>query len=223
MKLVNAELFLEIDIQENMPAVLVLESPDMMTLVVKELYDLSSAGEGDFVLSMDSKEVSFEKTAEIIINPFSVDFNSRKIQSKLYEELLEGGNLYVEEKSMIQSLIIDYLDKLMQNVSYEMITSNIELDLIRLFKMYDVRLEPQCNSLLESLIEYTKVLSRLLSKKFLILTNICNYLDINEVNELAHMCAYQKLNLLFIESKDIDFQFSVKTYIIDKDKCLIIK
>ena len=191
MKLVNAELFLEIDIQENMPAVLVLESPDMMTQVVRELYDISSGGDGDFVLSLDNKVLSIEKTAELIINPFSVDFNSKKIQSKLYEELLEGSNIYVEEKAAIQSLIIDYLDKLTLNVSYEMVTSNIELDLLRLFKMYDVRLEPQCNSILETLIEYTKVLSRLLRKKFLILINICNYLDVYAVKELAHMCAYQ--------------------------------
>lgn len=223
MKLVNAELFLEIDIQENMPAVLVLESPDMMTQVVRELYDISSGGDGDFVLSLDNKVLSIEKTAELIINPFSVDFNSKKIQSKLYEELLEGSNIYVEEKAAIQSLIIDYLDKLTLNVSYEMVTSNIELDLLRLFKMYDVRLEPQCNSILETLIEYTKVLSRLLRKKFLILINICNYLDVYAVKELAHMCAYQKLNLLFIECREMDFQFPVKRYIIDKDKCLIIK
>lgn len=223
MKLVNAELFLEIDIQENMPAVLVLESPDIMTRVVKELYDISSAGEGNFILSLDNKVLSIEKTAEIIINPFSIDFNSRKIQSKLYEELLEGGNIYLEEKSMIQSILIDYLDKLMLKVPYDMVTSNIELDLLRLFKMYDVRLEPQCNSILETLIEYTKVLSRLLRKKFLILINICNYLDVNSIKELAHMCAYQKLNLLFVERRETDFQFPVKTYIIDKDKCLIIK
>ena len=223
MKLVNAELFLEIDIQENMPAVLVLESPDMMTRVVKELYDTSSDGEGDFVLSLNNKVLSIEKTAEIIINPFSIDFNSRKIQSKLYEELFEGSSIYVEEKSMIQSILIDYLDKLMLNAPYDMVTSNIELDLLRLFKMYDVRLEPQCNSILETLIEYTKVLSRLLRKKFLILINICNYLDVNSIKELAHMCAYQKLNLLFVERRETDFQFPVKIYIIDKDKCLIIK
>ena len=71
--------------------------------------------------------------------------------------------------------------------------------------------------------EYTKVLSRLLRKKFLILINICNYLDVYAVKELAHMCAYQKLNLLFIECREMDFQFPVKRYIIDKDKCLIIK
>lgn len=62
MKLVNAELFLEIDIQENMPAVLVLESPDMMTQVVRELYDISSGGDGDFVLSLDNKVLSVSYT-----------------------------------------------------------------------------------------------------------------------------------------------------------------
>lgn len=202
MKLVNAELLLDIEIQENMPAELVLENPDMMVRVVKELYGACVGGDSDFILSIDGKELSIEKATEIIINPFSIDFNSRKIQNKLFEELLEGDSLYLEEKAILQSLIIDYLDKLIQNVSYEMITSNINLDILKLFKMYEVRLDPQCNTILETLVEYTKVLSRLLRKKLLVLVNISTFLDCEALKELAGMCAYQKLNLLLIESQE---------------------
>ncbi len=223
MKLVNAELLLDIEIQENIPVILVLENPVMMARIVKELYGACAGGDSDFIFSIDGKEISIDKSTEIIINPFSIDFNSRKIQTKLFEELLEGDSMYVEEKATLQSLIIDYLDKLIQNVSYEMITNNINLDLLRLFKIYEVRIEPQCNTILETLVEYTKVLSRLLRKKLLILVNISSFMDCVAVKELANMCAYQKLNLLMIESQEKNNQFPVKTYIIDNDKCLVIK
>ena len=90
MRLANAELILSINIEENIPAVLVIENQKIMTEVVEQLYVLCDSGEGDFVLSDSGKQLSLAKTAEIIINPFSIDFNSRKIQNKLYSELLDA-------------------------------------------------------------------------------------------------------------------------------------
>ena len=223
MKLVNAELLLDIDLYENIPAVLVLEDPGMMSEVVESFFLLCKTGEGDFILSDDKKELSIDKAAEIIIDLFSIDFNSRKIQSKLYEELLENESLYAREKAEVQASIMNYLDKLIQNVPYEMITSNIDLDIHKLLKMYEVRIEPQCNTVFERLIEYTKILSRLLRKKLLALTNISSFLKTDDIKEFINMCAYLKINLLFIESKEILLQVPAKTYIIDNDKCLIIK
>ena len=106
MKLVNAELFLNINIEENKPAVLTIENPKVMTEVIGQLYELCNSGEGDFVLSEGGKQLSFERATEIIINPFLIDYNSRKIQSKLYSELLEAETSYVEEKALIQTICL---------------------------------------------------------------------------------------------------------------------
>ena len=43
MKLVNAELFLNINIEENKPSVLIIENPKVMTEVVGQLYELFNA------------------------------------------------------------------------------------------------------------------------------------------------------------------------------------
>ena len=223
MRLVNAEMVLSIDIEENEPAILVIENQKVMAEVVEQLYELCNSEEGDFVLSDAGKQLSFEKATEMIINPFSIDFNARKIQNKLYSELLEAEASYIEEKAHIQTLVIDYLDKLTHKAPYEMISSDLEVDTMKLFKMLDVRIEPQCNSLLERLVEYTKVLSRLLRKKLIIFVNICNYLDSDEIESLYEICSYQKIMVLFIESCEQCFQIPAKTYIIDKDKCLIVK
>ena len=221
MKLVDSELFIDIDIGENKPAVLVIENPRIMTEVVKQLYELCSSGEGDFVLSESGKQLSIEKETEIIINPFWIDFNSRKIQNKLYSELIEAESCFVEEKAFIQTKIIDYIDKLTQNVPYEMISNELEMDSMKLFKMFDVRIDPQCNSLVEQMVEYTKILARLLKKKLVIFVSICNYLDVNEIKELYKICGYHKLHVLFLESHEYRFLFPVTTYIIDREKCII--
>ena len=141
MKLVNGELLLDIDIDENRPTVLVIENQKIMTEVVEQLYALCFSGEGDFVLSDNNKQLSIEKTTEIIINPFTIDFNSRRTQIKLYGELQEAELNHVEEKATIQALIIDYLDKLSQNVPYEMISYELDLDSMKLFKMLNIRIE----------------------------------------------------------------------------------
>ena len=223
MKLVNAELFLNINIEENKPVVLTIENPKVMAEVIGQLYELCNSGEGDFVLSEGGKQLSFERTTEIIINPFQIDFNSRKVQSKLYSELLDAEINYVEEKAIIQSLIIEYLDKLTQNVPYEMISNDLDLDSMKLFKMFEVRIEAQCNSLLERLVEYTKILSRLLRKRLLVFVSISRYLDTNELNALYEICNYNKMKVLLIESHELYLPFHTKTYIIDKDKCMIMK
>ena len=166
MRIANAELVFEIEVKEDKPTVLIIEDPWSKTKIVEGIFSGCCGEEGDFVLSEKNMELSIEKTTEIIINPFRIDFNSKKIQSRLYSEIIDAEAVYIEEKSILQGMIIDYIDKLVQSVPYEMITNNIDLDLVRLLKMYDVRLEPQCNTLLERLVEYVKVITRLMKKKY---------------------------------------------------------
>lgn len=223
MRLVNAELFLEIDIEECRPAVLVIENPAIMAQIVEDLYSLCNADDGNFVLSEGRKELDFAKKAEIIINPFSIEFNSKKIQTKLFSEMQEVGQAYVEEMSRFQSQAIGLLDQLIQDVPYEMIAYDFALELPHLFKVFNVRLEPQYDNLLERLTEYTKVMARLLKKDFLILVNIFAYLSGEDIMSFAEMCAYQKIKVLYIENCERSFTFPVITYIIDSEKCLIVK
>lgn len=223
MKLVNAKWMLDIDIDENIPAILVLENCDAMAEIVEDLYNLCLNEEGNSVLSDGLKVFPIDKMVEVIVNPFSIDFNSKRIQSKLYSELLEATDLYVEEKAEIQTRIIDYLDKLSYHVPYDMITNEMDLDLLRLFKMFEVRLDPQCNTLLERLVEYIKIQSRLLNKRLVIFVNVFSYLDGYAIQELAEICEYHKMGIIFIESREPDIKIISRTYIIDKDKCIIIK
>lgn len=223
MKLVHADLLLDIEIGECLPAVLVLENPKIMTQVVEELYNQCDSGDGQFILSEERKELPLEKAAEIIIDPFAIDFHNKKIQNKLFGEMTEASIGYSEEQARIQSLIIDYLDKIIQEIPYDMVSSDLILEPLQIFKMLNVRIEPQCESLLERLIEYTKIMTRIMRKDLLILVNTGGFLTKEELASFAKMCAYQKMKILFIENVERCFNFPVRTYIIDIDKCLIVK
>lgn len=224
MKLVNADRFLEIEIDENKPAQLVIENPAVMTEVVRELYEMIINGlDGNFILSAGNRCVSIEKEVEIIVNPLSIDFNSRAIQSKLYAEMLASDYKYTIEKAELQRRLINYIDALVANVPYEMITSNLEVDSTKLLKMCEVRMEPVCSSLLERLIEYVKILARLLNRKLLVLINICSWLNSVSLQPFFKMCEYVKLPILLIENIERFLPTDSKTYIIDRDQCLIIK
>ena len=58
-------------------------------MYVQQLYEQIHGAEGEFILSDDDKILNLEKTTEMIIDPFLLDFQNRQIQKTLYAELCE--------------------------------------------------------------------------------------------------------------------------------------
>ena len=86
MKLVNSKYNLDIEFEENISNTLVLENKQHMIDVIQNLILQLKGDEGDFVLSSE-KNVKFDKVVEFITNPFEIDFNNKKIATKLFEQL----------------------------------------------------------------------------------------------------------------------------------------
>ena len=76
MKLVNAITGLSIELCENQVNVIVVESPEVLTTYISEIKRQISGEEGQFVLS-DKDVCRIDKMMEIIIDPWTIDFNSR--------------------------------------------------------------------------------------------------------------------------------------------------
>lgn len=88
MRLVNSSLFLDISLQEGETVTLVVEKPDIMVGIVEDLSRQCIGLDGEFFLSDGQKMLTLEKVAECIIDPFTIDFNHRKIINKLYSDLV---------------------------------------------------------------------------------------------------------------------------------------
>lgn len=221
MKLANPEYNLCLELEENRPTFLIIENNILRFKLVEDIYNQCIGSEGGFVLSEDLQMLKMSKNAEIIINPFSIDVNSKKVLTKLYQEISDYCNEnYYEEKERINGEIVLLLDKIMLNVPYN-ITTKFEIDIIEICKLYNVELENSGDTLIEKLLEYIKIVSQLCSYKLFILLNFSLYLTTNELQELYKFASYQKVYLLLVEYIMPLKLVNEKGYIIDKDSCII--
>ena len=208
MKLVNGKYSLIINMQENMADMLVLENEAVMAEFVEQLYFQSFGQEGDFVLSDNDELLEIYKTLEIIINPF---------------ELSGIGNELLMEKNSLNSQICHLLETLISRASYNDISYQKDYEWVDLFKFYGIKIEPYCDTLLQKIIEYIKLTSQLQLNKILCFVNLKQYLNKSEIQNLYQMAFYSKIQLLLIESYEKEKLDNENVYIIDKDRCLIIK
>lgn len=223
MKLVHGKYNLCLSILEEKPSILVLENPDVMSELVSSLLRQSIGSEGDFILSNNDELIDFQKCVEVILNPFSIDFNNKKIISSLYANLSRTGNDYIEKKSEVLQKSVSLLDFLISKESFVGLTYTFDFEWNSFFKMFGVQFEDEYESLIMKLTEYLKLLSAFSKTKLIIFINLSSYLSQNDLNQLLKTALYCKIRVVFIENND-QLTFSKSNVcILDKDKCLIIK
>ena len=93
MKLVNAITGLSIELCENQVNVIAVESPEVLTTYISEIKRQISGEEGQFVLS-DKDVCRIDKMMEIIVDPWTIDFNSKRIKTKLLQLVKEEADEY---------------------------------------------------------------------------------------------------------------------------------
>lgn len=223
MKLTCAKYGLEINFIENEINLLIVENPVCMSEIVANFKQQCEGMEGIFLLSEKNNIMQFEKLAKLIINPFSLDFNDRKVLSKLYTQMETYAVDFFEEKESINSKMISLLDDIVLRSPYQNLTYNLELNWNDFFKLYGICFENISGSLLERITEYIKLLSNLLDIKLICLVNIKSYLTVDEIKELYKTAFYYKVYLLLLESVEQEKMEEEKELIIDKDLCIIIK
>ena len=222
LKLVNAQYGILLEFYENEAAVMVIESKPLRLSLVTELCRQCMGEDGSFVLSEDNEILKINKTADILLNPFSIDCSQKKILTKLYQQIDEIGNEnYYEEKQRINSEIVALLDKVMLNLPYN-ISFKLETDLAELCRLYNVQLENSGETLLERLMDYIKVMSQLCGYKLFVLLNFSQYFCEEEMKQLYKFAAYQKVFLLRIEYAVSLYNLEERGCIIDEDGCIIV-
>lgn len=221
MRLVNAEYGLTLELDENRATILVIEEKQMRLKVIAGLYRQCLGEIGDFVLFEDDQIIKIQKVADILLNPFAIDCNNKKVLTKLYQEIQDCGNEnFYNEKQKVNSEIILLLDKIMLNVPYN-ITTTLDFDFIELCKLYNIQFEATGDNLIERLIDYIRIMNEMCGYKVFILLNFAMYLSEEELRNLYEFAAYQKIYLLLIEYIMPTVIANEKGCIIDKDGCII--
>lgn len=220
MKLINNELGIQIEFQENKAVVLVIESP---YIFAESVCDLLQENDEEFVLIEAEEQIKIQKEVEIITDPFRLELNSRKVLQKLYKEWSLTANEMMDQKADINAAIIETLNQLQMQSSYGNIRFELELSWEEIFKAYQVRFENEDVGLLERLIAYIKIMSGLLKIRVVCFVNLKCYLTTEQLRQLYQMAFYCKMYLLLLETRETVRLEEEKVYIIDNDRCLIVK
>ena len=211
MKLAYVDMENVIELDYRKATEWIIESPALFQKYVHLLNLQAEGEEGGFVLSDDDIILDISKYVEIVVSPFALDFEDRRIQKKLYLQLQKTA--YGEDADL-QS----YIFRLESICGYD-IEIDTAMDVQQLFKALGVKMEGGEYDFSEKLAQYMKLMSELMGKKVLVFINIRSYLENEQIQELIKNAVYNEISLLFIENIQRDFSEMKKYYIIDKDGC----
>lgn len=223
MKLTHTELEKQLVFETGKAVEWIIESPASFSKYVRDLYEIMQDNEGKFTLSDEDEIIDFQKYAELIIDPFLLDFHNRQIQKKLYAEL---QNLAVSSEFYLQTQelkfqIQKYFVDLEYASGYDLEIAD-EIDLSAIFKVVGIQLDGgNEETLFERIAIYIKIMAELLKKKLVILVNSRSYLTSDQIDQIAELCMYSEVGLLLIENVQRDFSKKRNYCIIDCDECCI--
>ena len=99
MRLINNDYGIEIEFIENNITVIVIENKIALIKILESMKRQMDGMDGDFILSEKDKQLKLDKKCEIIIDPFSIDVNNKKIIAKIHKDLDEiSKNELLEEQ-----------------------------------------------------------------------------------------------------------------------------
>ena len=222
MILAYSKYGIAIELKEDSVISLTVENTRCFAEVVRDLYVQVRGGDGDFLLSEKDKALKIDKTMEVVINPFGIDFNDRKILNRLHDKLKTVSMEYDELISDVDTTAVRLLDAITRQIPYNNISFDLHTDMGGFLKLYHVQIDSSsCSSLTELLCEYIKILSGFTGVTVLCLVDMKKYFSPSEMEMVCKQAKYNKIIIVFIQSSESYKVKDEKSNILDKDLCFI--
>lgn len=225
MKLTYSELSSPIILEEGKVVTLVIESAVLFRQFLNELMSQVNNDNGNnFILSKDDKLLQVKKEIEIIFNPLTLDFNQKKIITKIINDLskVADGEMFFTKTLELKSLIIQYSLKLLDNLEIP-ISIDADFTIGELLKIVGTKIDIDTTNLIEKILTYFQIIVSLKLASVFVLINVKSYLSIEELIELYKYIEYNKYRVLLLESNsNTSIRHLEQMVLIDKDMCEII-
>lgn len=174
------------------------------------------------ILDDNNFQAHFDELCCPITNILDTDLNSKKnlnILNKIFKKTYYGSldddiaSLKNKAKEIINNISLD-LDI--------PIAVNNDISTDDLFKLFNVRFIDKKENLLESFINFVKVISELQQKNIFIVVHLKEFFTKNELETLIKEASYRQIIFINIETNNLGEKITdEKTIIIDKDYCVL--
>ncbi len=220
MKLVHPNISRHIDFEKAENYQLVIENANEFYKLTKEIISQCNGENGEWVLS-ETFPIELNKNALIMYNFYDLSCNNKKTENLLKTQILKLANEvdFIETLSNINKALIDLNDLIVENIDFNIETkSEYSFEELLKFVKYSFLEE---ENLLEKIVSYINVHSKLSKIKLVIFIGLSAYLNEEEIKSLTKDIAYKDLRVLFIESKERQKLEDEIKIIIYKDLCEI--
>lgn len=225
MKLVHPDFLCPIEFKENQIQTIVIESPRILSKYLEELLLQVNGADGRWVLSEYEVAYSLSKASHVILNPFCLEFNQRRMLTALYDRI-EKETLSTElllKWNKLYPAMVNILEEMIKGLDY-MLSYSEGIEIKEFLKIMNLRFNNKAESMVEQLIDYMCLLHEVLKISVFVFVNIKSYLDENELNYLFQQAFYQKIYILLLENVDREQKHQAEQIrIIDRDCCIIDK
>lgn len=223
MKLIEREIGLEIELKENKVSVIVIENTTIRLSLIEELYAQITGNDGNWFLVENEKKYDLAKNIELILEPFSLQLNNKKVKTKLIQDLRVIAEEYFYTQGLeLYSSMCNFLENVLEKSAYP-IQYKEEWNFSELFKMFNVELEEEYENGFDKLFNYVKLVNQVCATKIFVMLNVKQYLLEEQLVELYKLAQYSKIQLVLIEFNVSNPKLECEdVYVLDKDKCIIV-
>lgn len=222
MNLFFSKYAIEVCLAEDLIQVIAIENSAALAEFVHHLWVQANGKDGDVILSDAEGIYNLDKKMSVIINPFAISCNDRKIINKLYKDMQNIViELHYEEYQKLNSSVIEFLDIITGDIPYGL-GFDLETDLQGLFKLYSVSLDDNADTFLDRLVNFCKVMHRICFVNYFAFVNLRQFLSVDELTLFYDFIRKEHLSLLIVEGQFLGRKTADETLlIIDKDLCII--
>ena len=199
--------------------ILEIKDSKCFTHIIKILNEKINGIESNeiFLLDNNENELNMGKEMYMIFDLFNIDYNSKKIISKIYEIISE--NIKKNQDHEIENETIKLRNYIIQEINelpFEFVMKR-ELEISEILKLYNLKIDPiNYASILERAELLIDIISTLQIAKILVLPNLKTYLSEDELVALYKYSLYNNVKLLLIERYNTKKLKYEKTMLIDE-------
>lgn len=191
------------------------------SLIEKLLDDINDGAE-NILLTDKDKLLKTGKVCELIINPFCVEINQKKILLKLYSELqsVTVNEIMFKKTLELKRYINDYLLDLELNSDYSL-QHNMDFEIKDLFSAVKLKIDDDSIGIVEQIAQYIRNAHVFLGIRLFWFVGLNTFLKKEEVRALLKEARYNKINIIMLENQTTANIEDEKLFIMDKDQCII--
>lgn len=146
----------------------------------------------------NEKGLCLEESYYIVENPLSLEFNNKKIIGGVYKILTKDIKETLSKDYELMVIdVISFLNKLLSQSEFNL-TMEEEVDLSKFLQVFNVKVEEVENSdYVLRLIEYFKLVLKLINTNYFLIFNLSNIFDDQELEKISNEC--ELLDLIVID------------------------